>query len=131
MIAITELRVGNLVSDVWASPHSMYPVVLLGAKSCKYGGVRSGKPLSCSYSNLMPIPITINVLQKAGFVNLSGYVSDVLSNSDGSCSVQIRGNKARVWVDDIDLDRFQEVKSMHQLQNLYFALTGKELDIKL
>ena len=46
--------------------------------------------------------------------------------SSGTCSLEEQENHP-----DVDVQQFiirQEIKYVHQLQNLYFALTGKELE---
>jgi len=75
-----------------------------------------------------PIPLTEEWLIKFGFFekykstsnrwNIGGFELHDCEDDDG----QLQG----VFLYDFRL----EVKYVHQLQNLYFALTGKELEIK-
>ncbi len=84
--------------------------------------------------SLSPIPLTPEILEKAGFVRpseirdaswdayiLNGLMALVIKRYDG-------------WmVMNYDGSFFSSVilKYLHQLQNLYFALTGTELEITL
>jgi hypothetical protein len=69
---------------------------------------------------ILPIPLTEEWLLKLGFIK---HVSQ---------SIWYTLNKVDVWffdgkyVNDIDV----EIKYVHQLQNLYFALTNEELTMK-
>ena len=78
-----------------------------------------------------PIPLTEEILKKCKFLNRSFYVIGA-------------GNSFKWQLDDIVLLKNIEGKfylpnmlknivleSLHQLQNLYFALTGKELEVNL
>ena len=73
----------------------------------------------------MPIPLTPEILEGAGFKNGDKRLSRqmVLAWSFGK----------EFWVENNDGDTILEIKCeyLHQLQNLYFALTGEELNIEI
>lgn len=71
--------------------------------------------------DITPIPLTPEILEKAGFVNKDlGNLSYNLAYGDGVCiSISFNGT----WICYLTY--------LHQLQNLYFALTGEELNISL
>lgn len=73
---------------------------------------------------LEPIPLTDEWLIKAGFERQKQYMGRVYNKS----IMQLQ-NEDDGWVDGYDTV-IPLTKYVHQLQNLYFALTGKELDIK-
>lgn len=92
------------------------------------------------YNNLQPIPLTEEVLLKCGF--------SCTEESETSKGFSIGENIVTydylvylTWLKRIDrkgLDPYpfyrngrHIVKHLHHLQNLYFALTGQELEIKL
>lgn len=80
-----------------------------------------------SYHGYEPIPLTEEILLKCGFEKQSAVYSlgaDLVIGIDLDF-VGIYNDRNE---DDIELDC---PKYLHQLQNLYFALTGKELNIKL
>jgi len=87
------------------------------------GTIHSG----CRDLDIDPIPLTEEWLLKFGFENLS-----LTPKFDGS-----KCNFTFYWeVDEIVLRENYEdifitrISYVHQLQNLYFALTGEELEIK-
>lgn len=91
---------------------------------------------------LIPIPLTGDWLEKFGFKSIdkqsnlfysSKLIRITLPTSrctSGVCYVSVRGckvfNNENYFRAGINL----KIKYVHQLQNLYFVLTGKELKIK-
>lgn len=80
-----------------------------------------------------PIPLTKEwVVDRFGFQQQAGefdncYDKGAISiNCDGGYWFPIIYQSRDIGVDTIG----QEIKHVHQLQNLYFALTGEELEIK-
>jgi len=87
---------------------------------------------------LEPIQLTPEVLEKCGFVpNAIGQLAievlgidthlELITIDDGYCYVNLNqinefGNSQNVAID--------RIRHIHQLQNLYFALTGEELIYK-
>ena len=69
-----------------------------------------------------PIPLTEEWLLKLGFYKYKGNNSDCFLNGfETACNMTMlfwKGNQIK------------NIKYVHQLQNLYFALTGEELTIK-
>ena len=80
-----------------------------------------------------PIPLTEEWLLKFGFENL-GEIKEVSNRYvlfnviDGTSNFELYeyGNEYDACIDDNSI-YIHELKYVHQLQNLYFALTGKEL----
>jgi len=80
-------------------------------------------------NELHPIPLTEEILLKCGF---KYYKESNSYELDCGFSVPIWGkydseNNLHVSCDEIGI----EIHYLHQLQNLYFALTGQELEINL
>jgi hypothetical protein len=76
-------------------------------------------------NNFQPIPLTEEILLKCGFVKDGrwfclhfGFYSIGIANDESGFNY--------VWDDG-----FRTIKYLHQLQNLYFALTNEELTINL
>ena len=113
-----ELRVGNSLID--SRNNEIHVVSGNSIHSMQYTG---------STEILKPIPLTEEWLLKFGFKynSYSSYnlfINDfllVVSFEDYNCNVFIG-----VSYDDID---FKHIKHVHQLQNLYFSLTGDELTL--
>lgn len=80
-----------------------------------------------SISDFEPIPLTPEILQKAGFEkDGNGFcLSDKMSLS---LAVTKNGGYLACWR---DRSLNFVINHLHQLQNLYFALTGEELSIEL
>jgi hypothetical protein len=77
---------------------------------------------------MKPIPLTPEILVKAGFVKRNGI--------NGLCYVLYLGKFAihasidlKEWF--IYISFISEIKSLHNLQNLVHSLTGEELNISL
>ena len=80
------------------------------------GWVHSG----CSDLDIDPIPLTEEWLVKFGFENGNYFIlNNVIIYKDYNNKYRYEYNYGQTWV-----------KHVHQLQNLYFALTGEELVIK-
>lgn len=119
MINAKELRIGNWVYGV---SDRVETIASISESSCQTSliGVENSTPLE----NLSPIPITEDILLKLGF-----GVSD-------------RTSKYKIWMTSKD-EEFGLIQNsagfttyynqktkyayVHQLQNIFFDLTGKEL----
>lgn len=119
MIESKELRIGNLIYNK-NQPVKLRAKHILGLDNN-------------AYKFAEPIPLTEEWLVKFGFeftdefdFNLNG-----LSVDGGVCHFSY--DMFRGWY-DIDNCDFVElpiiIQNVHQLQNLYFALTGEELELK-
>lgn len=108
MIDIKEIRIGNIIRDGKDSFHSITDADI-------YDEIGSSEVFK--YYN--PIPLTPEILEACGSLSpyvISKYSKEYYSlffDSVAACNV----------VGEVEL------KSLHQLQNLYFALTGEELMI--
>lgn len=83
-----------------------------------------------------PIPITPEILERCGFVvsDMGGHYNDIyefnnVSIADSSkvspfnyCYEYHKNKEQKKW--------FRGINYLHELQNLFFALTGQELEIK-
>lgn len=133
MITASELRVGNLFQDT-------------DGTYCYYAGSwqrsdgwinRDSANNTYKESEMHPIPLTPEILEKCGFVVNSGMhgYKYYYPNEDALWSIRQEGD--RMWQVCI-IVRYDEiwkfnpiVNYLHQLQNLYYALTGEELNVQL
>lgn len=88
----------------------------------------------CSYEEIHPISLTSDILHKCGLIKQERFhYSNVFCSDNGNfiinqlrdaCEVSygLDGNLALIWKTKLFL---------HEFQNLYFALTAKELEITL
>jgi hypothetical protein len=84
------------------------------------------------YEDLQPIPLTPEILEKCGFQKDS--IDFILPLKHGSLQSPLSGEYVvfGLEVNDLFYDAHEsDIKYLHQLQNLYFALTCEELQINL
>ncbi len=117
MIEAKELRIGNLVISPSLNEITVNARWILEQHQCDLS--------NCEY--LKPIPITEEWLLKFGFKKDNhGFVLH------DKMSLSIHFSKELGFVpcwQDFVLSIKYNLKYIHQLQNLYFALTQKELEI--
>jgi hypothetical protein len=81
-----------------------------------------------------PIPITEEWLIKFGFYEYDRMGENIFfsikPHNDMNWNLHFNRNILSVSFKDLIWDKSFEIKHVHQLQNLYFALTGEELTIK-
>lgn len=134
-----ELRIGNLVHQVSRSNAVNLPLPF--AMQVWQVGIfnseilttderpESAEFIKVANTDLLPIPLTPEWLEKFGakrYGHGSGYLIDSYYLSvakDGSFLIGI------LFADN-SITNLKKLKHVHQLQNLYFALTGEELTIK-
>lgn len=103
-----EFRIGNLIT--------------MNGKVCRIAKITDKKV----HKYISPIPLTENWLLKLGFE------FDTITFSKGLLMFSPSSNwdKSAVWYGTLTHGRIDvEMKYVHQLQNLYFALTGIELQL--
>ena len=136
-----ELRIGNWVlskgkpiqvDEIFKAPDGWHDI------SCT-------KETHDLLEEVTPIPLTDEILLKAGFESYTSCYEKVYFDNDEKYNVfRVMFNDLGYWVileqkHGIDADgnitwiglNMGTYKYLHQLQNLYFALTGEELEIKL
>jgi hypothetical protein len=128
-----ELRIGNWVQTHLADFAGGKYKRVDGNIIASYDAVQNASRIVIG--DISPIPLTPEILEKAGFVKQNngwvhggpkGYLVTVFSLYDnnmaqGELDLQLNGSNLPM----------PNVKYLHQLQNLYFALTGEELNIEL
>lgn len=78
---------------------------------------------------IKPIPITEDILVKCGFIKSESETA-VYFNYGTSLLISFPKND-KYFLVSYNGAFYDHVESVHQLMNLYFALTGKELEVKL
>ena len=124
-----DLRVGNLILD-----HEADPTVKIHweVEEVLKDGVRF-RDGSCwtAYEAVEPIPLTEEWLVKFGFDEITNVdncdFKEYRMFNKHSFAIQFPcGNEAHCYAGNYPI----AIKHVHQLQNLYHALTGEELTIK-
>lgn len=123
MIKASELRVGNLVK--WEDQN--VSVLELKRLGVELGYYKDSIGFLRNYKDVQPIPLTEEWLLKFG-LEWSGKGAQWLTKFTpcGKALVYIEEHYFKFCGITIEI----QIKYVHQLQNLYFALTGEELTIK-
>ena len=115
MIDARELRIGN-----WLKSGNEYFTVSNLEENVSYGG------------DIQPIELTEDILIKAGFEN--GVSESFFKIRVGGSELHINPENGVVWIYNPIGQAFNNpalIQYVHQLQNLYWCLSGQELDITL
>lgn len=121
-----ELRIGNLIirQDLVNDHDRIEKIIELGKKALITGPIN----VLCEYSKIKPILLTEKWLIKFGF--------EKAKQPNGAIFYGQRNKKFRFTENkrnEYYLFGYEypvEIQYVHQLQNLYLALTGEELTIK-
>jgi hypothetical protein len=124
-----ELRIGNLFFIPGLNRYVKVSAIFKTHFRCEdYDGISFEESIRTNYN---PIPLTPEILVKAGFENKSSTTDYIFEYGN----FIIGGTRKRlfpsVWGEDGLQDYGDLIEYVHQLQNLYFALTGKELTFDL
>ena len=120
-----ELRIGNWVN--WVEYFDDTYIQITGMTSGNFEDVyftwegETERDASITKGFIKPIPLTEEILLKSGFERIfGGYKIETKQRY-----IHLHTYGGRIEYDTMI------IKYVHQLQNLYFALTGEELNIEL
>lgn len=146
MIKANELRIGNWVSNIKTEDFSQFFASVISIeKDCVQISRNPDDEAGMNVflddvHGIEPISLTPEILENCGFVCTStqlNYFRKYLNEGSkaDSCLVKMEFGDLGVtaWVAFVNRWTMNEfyvrVKYLHQLQNLYFTLTGEELEI--
>lgn len=126
MIKANELRIGNKLQKENGEAYTVSRI-----DNTQDVLVEEQRGLLTLNYNLFGITLTPEILEKCGFVKVKNRLelrcvnqgNESTINSTFSCyplTLEVYGARTPIW----------NIKYFHQLQNLYFALTGEELIYK-
>lgn len=119
MIKANELRIGNYVYVI-----KVVPIIVTAdhIKSISEGDI-----------DYTPIPLTPKILDSCGFKldKRVGVWFETKPYNKDKTSVAIWDSHTMDYKWSMADNKHIQIKYLHQLQNLYFALTGKELTVNL
>ena len=125
MINANELRRGNIITYIKINKKKQVIVsgiatTMIACKECATG-----------FEHFEPIPLSEDWLLKFGFVKCGNLITTQTIKAPiiGSFSLLLSEGKW-FFVPNVRIEWSVEITHVHQLQNLYFALTGEELKIK-
>lgn len=124
---IQDLRIGNLVLEFG----EVTPIVQLdrgGKTFYRINDMQVHKQTFLTGGKVCfePIPLTEEWLLKFGFKNIESNSFYLPRFSD--YDIVLNENNAFLYREDMALNA--DIKYVHQLQNLYYALTGEELELQ-
>ena len=120
----SDLRIGNWIEVFYGSGNKLYQQVDFISEN-----LIECKPNLNIYGNTInykPIPLTEEWLLKLGFSNLKQPNKRYFKHGKISGGLFLGANYCNYKYTNIIID----ITSVHQLQNLYFAITGEELKTK-
>jgi len=134
MILAEELRIGNYVGYLEGFDIDKNPIIkaIIEVESIWHGGInvsggyQSSIEEDYSWKQLIGIPLTPDVLEKLG-------VNKYNISIEFDPRMEIRFHNCNPSECDLIQDgkyisfKYNHIKYLHQLQNLYFILSGKEL----
>jgi hypothetical protein len=122
-----ELRIGNWVNFIPDNGN----FIISDIKTFNENTINGLELEDCQ-----PIPLTKEWLYKFGFKNIdkgdNDYITYTDSNHDYYLQLDVRKKDGKYSILDNSFDDLRDfsmidISYVHQLQNLYFALTGEEL----
>ena len=125
-----ELRLGNYVNGIYDEGEFVAEVLTVDSEGCLLDA--NGIYELTSLKGIQPIPLTEEWLIKIDGIEKAPYDDDIKDYY----LIKRCGFFDIIYEDDDNIyidfgDTLKKVKYLHQLQNLYFALTDEELTIKL
>ena len=132
MIPFSELRIGNYVLVNTIVRKIAMVSSITGKTQLPSVGYYVGEHLQsigCDSKYLQAVPLTDNVLAESGFLFDSYF--HLWQKAKPVCGTGMEMELDRDYnvVDFLRRPLLKEVKSLHGLQNLYYALQGKELTL--
>ena len=138
-----ELRVGNMI-ELYGKEVTVIGIdrTLHGDYHVTYNDGVTDYRVARYLDQFNPIPLTDEWLVKFGFVEVFEHRNhgtiksfELKAANDSTIISQLRPDeKDLIWVSITDCDYegyvLTSIDKVHQLQNLYFALTGEELTLK-
>lgn len=124
-----ELRIGNYIQDYY---NTKIFVVKTVDSTLEYLDLSDSKTHENHITNLKPIPLTEDILLNCGFEKAVDSNVWVCNLTRQTMFYELTFNSqigASLYEDEHWIK--SDIKYLHTLQNLYFALTGEELTIKL
>lgn len=124
----SELRIGNFV--YWPTDE--------GGQECQVDGVKThisetiffkDRFIGAQADAVKPIPLTVDWLKRFGFDFVNNWGYSKMINEDGDM-IGYYSNRYFLIPEDAPIIGYWvnvKIEYVHQLQNLYFALTGEEL----
>jgi hypothetical protein len=124
----SELRIGNLV--IYSNGSILFKVISISEFGIDIEN--EVEKTYIEYDEFEPIPLTEEWLLKFGFIrHHADYANDVIYIKNVPDNIEFEwGVYPFELGSGFVINNSQKLNYVHQLQNLYFALTGEELVVK-
>lgn len=141
-----EFRIGNYVYEkYWNSSTSKFENSLIEICAIHKTHIRCQDDCAYNFEDIEPIPLTEEILINCGFKNFNFTDKEkgfIIEHKEPSKSVYIRTFAEpnikgffnvfnRCECNRKEIQYIKKIEFLHELQNIYFALTNKELTVKL
>ena len=113
---LKELRIGNLIKF----ENNEYTVISLNSETKKIHIKNESRKLSCNIHEITGISLTDEIIKSYGFKRDKFGFTNNSYFSIGKTLVY------RIYFNDFEVTH-RSVNCLHELQNIYFVLTGNEL----
>lgn len=126
-----EIRRGNVVAYK-GKPATLFFVDKITATQATVIGIKDNASHTYTIGNIVGVPITPDLCQKLGLENILPGLPDFVLPIDGRSQIAVTEDRAfyafsqnnfNFWAD-------KPLMFLHEIQNVYFLLSGKELDAK-
>ena len=133
-----ELRIGNLVFNDYLKVNK-YIVGIFDNEIWLSNTDELNQNQRSNVESINGIPLTEQILLKCGFESYKTYLLRKKINDDFYLIFSPKDTRPlycilRMYNDDMDMlqecNNIVDCNYLHQLQNIYFALTGEELELK-
>lgn len=124
---VSELRIGNLVKHASSGKTCIVDEIHNAGAMTSYLSEKGSVTAGIQFFE--PIPITAEWLERLGF-NFSPPINSWVKDSHRIYTSDTNGIYVFNMFSIHDADSYIEFQCVHQLQNLFFALTGEELTLK-
>jgi hypothetical protein len=133
MISCYELRIGNYV----LAQNGLQRIAMINNKaslpsitSIDVEDNPAEKPTQHTFHNIQPVPLNDEILKQCGFVYHAYFKFWQLITGAGHNRSEMDIDRDYNILDFMRKPIVKKVLTLHQLQNVYFMLKGKELDFQ-
>lgn len=128
MISLAELRIGNLLWSEQSGYGEPERVFEISERDKKIWSSPISFWCGRDLEDLEPIPLTPAVLEACGFE----YFDNIEDWGYKKLDIRLSDFEDYFYLDILEQEGITlEIRSIHQLQNIYYALTGQELTIDI
>ena len=126
MINCHQLRIGNIIL-VNNRMRKVSAISLNNQSSVSVESITNEEPETCSVEDIHPLLITDSILQQCNFI-FHDYFRIWQLGSISFTGIEMELDRDYNIVNFLRRPLVKKIASLHQLQNIYFMVHGKELD---